>query len=206
MSVRTSLRAGLNFVALLAVCLSACAGESAPRFKSGYYEQLMIAVDAQGRLTGYFREDQGQGVVKSCAFYLSGKGTGGEIPVSTWSERTFPGTLKAEKDGVRLKIEKGQDHPGCGLVLLPQIAQGLGFDRVADAKWSELRRISSPRAYFHAAPDATKVQKAFVVAGDVVGVVAEKGEWLEVEYRGAKATTKGWIPVNNTAKLVPPER
>lgn len=204
--MRTTTRLGLSVLLLLVAVLPACAGESAPRFTSGQYEQLMLAVDSEGRLTGYYREEQGEGVVKTCTFYLVGQGAGGEIPVVTWSERPFQGTLKAQKDGVTLKIEKGRQHPGCGLVLLPQIAEGLDFDRVAEAAWSELRRISSGRAHFHSAPDAARVLKSFVVSGDIVGVVARKGTWLEVEYRGKKVTTKGWIAASDTAQLAPPER
>lgn len=195
-----------SVLALLVVGLLAAAGETAPRFKSGQYEQLMLAVDSQGKVTGYYREEQGEGAVKTCAFYLAGKGMGGEIPIVTWSDRAFPGTLSAQNDAVSLKVEKGREHPGCGLVLLPQIAQGIEFDRVADAGWSELRTISSARAHFHSAPDAARALKAFVVSGDVVGVVDQKGDWLKVEYRGKKATTKGWILADTTAKLAPPER
>ncbi len=191
---------------LLAVCLSACAGDSQPRLTSGYYEQLMLAVDAQGKLTGYYREEQGEGVVKTCSFFLTGNGTSGEIPVVTWNDEVYPGTLKAQKGGVTLKIEKGRDHPGCGLVLLPQISKGLDLDHVASAQWSELRQIGKERTYFHSAPQASKVLRSYVAAGDVVGVVAERGEWLEVEYRGKKATSKGWILAKNTAKLVQPGR
>jgi hypothetical protein len=166
----------------------------------------MLAVDSHGNVTGYYREQQGDRGVKTCSFYLAGHGTGAEIPVVTWSDRTLQGTLKAHNDSVRLTVENGREHPGCGLVLLPQITKGLELDRVADARWSELRRITTPKSYFHSAPDPSRVLKAFVVSGDVVGVIGQKGEWLEVEYRGRTSTTRGWILDKTTSKLTPPDR
>ena len=38
--------------------------------------------------------------------------------------------------------------------------------------------------------------EADVMCRTVIGVVAENGDWLEVEYRGEKTTTKGWILAN----------
>ncbi len=204
--MRRPLHRLLSLVVFLALSLAACAGETKPRFTPGYYEQLMLAVDAKGKLTGYYREEQGEGVVKTCAFFLSGSGTSSEVPIVTWNDQAFPGTLTAQKDGVTLKIEKGREHPGCGLVLLPQISKGLALDQVASAQWSELRRIGKDRTYFHSSPDASKVLKTFVVSGDIVGVLAQSGEWLQVEYRGKKATSKGWILAKDAATLVPPKR
>ena len=203
--MRISTRLGLGISLALATVLSACAGESPPRITSGQYEQLVLAVDPKGRLTGYFREEQGRGVVKSCVFSVSGQGKEGEFPIVSWSDRAFPGTLKANKSGVTLKIPKGREHPGCGLVLLPQIADGLEFDRVSAANWYEFRKISSARAQFYSAPDPSRVQRAYVVSGDVVGVVASSGKWLEVDYQGKQASIKGWILASDTVPLTPPE-
>lgn len=203
--MRFAARVCLSVLALLVADFTTCAAEKTPRFTSGQYEQLMLAVNSRGTVTGYYREEQGRGVVKTCAFYLAGKGKYGEIPVVTWNERAFRGTLRALKDGVRLKIAQAHEHPGCGLVLPPQIAQGIDFARVEDAAWTELRRISSARAHFHSAPDASRVLKSFAVKGDIVVVIAQKGGWVEVEYRKKKVTTKGWIPAKTTAKLTPPE-
>jgi hypothetical protein len=213
----------LIYSALLTISINCCSGKSEPvtsseakpgkpvqaaelKFKSGQYEQLMLAIDSQGNLTGYYHEDQGQGISKRCEFYLSGKGFGGEIPVLTWSNRTLPGTLTALSGSVKLRIEKGRDHAGCGQVLLPQINQGLKFDLTEDAAWSELRQISSDRSNFYMEPDAAKALKTFVVRGDIVGIIVRNGEWLLTEYHGAKSTTKGWLVADTTSKLSSPAR
>ncbi len=203
--MQAAARLGLALLAVLVAGIVASADGVTARFRSGHYEQLILAVDPRGRVTGYYREDQGQGVVKRCAFYIAGRGKGGAIAVVTWSERAFPGTLTAQKDGVNLRIAQGREHAGCGLVLLPQISQGLDLDRVGDGKWTELRKISSPRAYIHSAPDTAENRKAFGVSGDLVGVISKQGAWLNVDYFGRNGTVRGWIRANTSSKLVPPE-
>lgn len=163
----------------------------------------MLAVDPQGGITGYYREALGDA---SCSFFLAGKAATGATPVSTWSDdQRFPGTLTPESDGVVLRIEQGLDYPGCGLVLMPEIASS-GMDRslIRETKWRELRRIADKRAHFHSAPSDAKKTRAFVVTDDVVGVLSESGEWLEVEYPGKKKTTRGWVRAAATQKLTAP--
>ncbi len=166
----------------------------------------MLAVDSGGNITGYFRQQQGEGVVKTCAFFLAGKGASGEIPIVTWNAQAFQGTIKPERQGITVKVERGREHPGCGLVLSPEIARGLELDRITEAKWIDLRQIAQERVRFHSAPDAAHVLRSFVVSGDVVGVISERGDWIEVEYRGDKRTSGGWILTRTTRKLLPPER
>jgi hypothetical protein len=183
---------------------SAFAETPAPRLRSGIYEGLMLAVDPQGGITGYYREEQGEGVTKTCSFFLTGNVAAGATPVITWSSRRFPGALTPQSDGVELRIEQGREHSGCGLVLMPEISSGLEFEQVRETNWRELRRVVDKRANFHSAPSDAKKTRAFVVTGDVVGVIAESGEWLEVEYPGKKKTTRGWVRAATTQKLTAP--
>jgi hypothetical protein len=190
--------------ALLAT--SAFAETPAPRLRSGIFEGLMLAVDPLGGITGYYRQEQGQDVVKSCSFFLAGKVAADATPVITWNDKRFPGTLTPLSDGVEMRIEQGPEHPGCGLVLSPEIASGVEFSLVRETNWRELRRIGNKRVNFHSAPSEAKKMRAFVVAGDVVGVIAESGEWLEVEYPGQEKTTRGWVRASATQKLTAPSR
>jgi hypothetical protein len=64
-----------------------------------------------------------------------------------------------------------------------------------------LRTVTAARAYFHSSPDERQVLKAFVVNGDIVAVVARQGSWLQVEYRGKKRLTKGWVELASTSNL-----
>ena len=190
---------------LLIISAPTLAERARPQLKSGQYEHLMLAIDEHDHLTGFYHEEQGVGVVKSCTFYLAGRVEEDQSSVVTWSNKAFPGKLKANTDGVTLQIENGREHTGCGLVLLPEINSGLDLDRVADAEWLELRKVSMPSVHFHKSPDARSELKSYVVDGNIVSVTARKGDWLKVEYRGVKHTTKGWIPVNATVALTPAE-
>lgn len=190
-------------VALLLVLISTSIfAESNPaNFASGQYEQLQLAVDTDGWLTGYYQEEQGTGTSKTCSFYLSGRMNGKSAIVRTWSDHQTPGRLSAIPGGVRLQIDGGREHAGCGLVLPAGIESGLEFDRVVDAAWLELRTITAPRVHFHYSPDERQVMRSFVIAGDAVAVVDRQRNWLLVEYRGKKRITKGWILKEFTGDL-----
>jgi hypothetical protein len=197
----TLTRYAVSALILTVIATLTVAEERTAKFESGQYEQLLLAVGTDGLLTGYYREEQGGGTTKTCGFYLTGRATGGDAAVETWSDRLLPGRLTVVPGGVRLQVDRGREHAGCGLVLLPEIVSGLELDRVADAAWVELRTVTAPRAYFHSSPDERQVLKAFVVNGDIVAVVARQGGWLQVEYRGKKRRTKGWIELASTSDL-----
>ena len=175
-----------------------------PRFESGIFEGLMLAVDKNMNLTGYYREIQGEGVTKTCSFYLAGKASSSEIGIVTWNQEVMPGTLTAKAASLKIKIEKGREHPGCGLVLLPAISTGISLDEIEKASWLELQRITSDRAYFFADYMGIKKLKPYVIKGDVVGVLSKRGDFLEVEFLAKKRKIRGWIKTRDAEILVPP--
>lgn len=63
-------------------------------FSSGTYEGLSLAVDRDGRVTGYFREEQGVGVTKTCSFFLTGKATSSEIKLLIGVTRCWRGNFE----------------------------------------------------------------------------------------------------------------
>ena len=176
-----------------------------PRFESGIFEGLMLAVDKNLNLTGYYREVQGEGVTKRCSFYIAGKASSSEIGIVTWNQKVIPGTLTAEAAGLKIKIEKGREHSGCGLVLLPTISTGMSLDEIEKPNWLELQRITSDRAYFFADHMGIKKLKPYVINGDVVGVLSRRGDFLEVEFLAKKRKIRGWIKSSDAENLIPPE-
>ncbi|MBD9361694.1 SH3 domain-containing protein [Methylomonas fluvii] len=169
------------------------------QFHSGVYEQLRLAVAPDGKITGYYREEQGEGVSKTCSFYLRGQSNGDSASLTTWNVDSFPGELRIQAAGVNLKVEHGNEHPGCGMLLPPAIEQGLNYDKVTETEWTELRVISSPKTYFHSKPKADAKLKSYLVKGDVVGVVGAEGDWLQVEYPGTQKMIRGWISNSDLA-------
>lgn len=175
------------------------------RPQAGEYEALMLALSPDGQLTGYYREVQGTGESKRCAFSFRGQlRATGESGIATWSNVKLPGRILFTADGVKLTIPLGQDHAGCGLVLMPQIATGLELDRTADASWTALRRIIADKASLFDAPQAPKPRRGYLVKGDVVGVIGGQDGWVKVEFPANGKRTSGWIQPGSSAELSPP--
>ena len=173
-------------------------------FLSGQFEGLMLAVDNNGKVTGHYEENQGEGVSKSCRFNLVGEIKSNEIDILTWSTGVFPGKIFTQKDGIKLQIEKGREHDGCALVLLPEISDGIDLERVKTTKWQEIRTISSTKSYFYSTNSDSKKLNSYLLLGDTFGVVSSSGDWLQIEYVGASKLTKGWIHARETKKLEVP--
>lgn len=182
----------------------ACLAEELP-LKSGVYEGLVLAVNNNGEVAGYFNEQQGQGVEKGCSFYLRGTYSAGQVNVMTWQEKKLPGFLKAVADGVVLHLPNGRSHPGCQSVLLPQIDQGLAFDLTAAARWQELSFVQSAKAYLYKEPDEAGKMKSYLVKGDVVGVLAYKGGWVSVEYNTGVKKLRAWVRAIDVAPMEVPK-
>jgi len=193
------LQAILTFIAVVP-CIFTGAALAQTRLRSGVYEGLMLAVDSQGAVSGYFREGQGIGVTKTCSFYLSGREKGNQANVVTRSVEAFPGTLKAADQGVILQIANGRDHPGCASVLPSLISEGMLLDLDAKADWTSLRRVIAKKSYLFQKPNARK-GRSYLVMGDVVGVLSKSRDWLSVEYGNEGKRVRGWIHAADTAEL-----
>lgn len=189
-----------KLLAIFVISTTCCAHEPSS-LKSGVYEGLSLAISKEGLVTGYFNEKQGEVVEKGCSFYLQGTYAAGQVNFISWRTSKLPGSLKVQSDGVVLQIPQGRTHPGCMSVLLPQIDQGLSLDLTSSASWEELRVVASEKASFYKEPDETKKMKAYLVKGNVVGVVDTKKGWLSVEYLTEKGKVSGWMPESNLARL-----
>ncbi len=177
---------------LLASITNACAGPIA--FEPGVYENMLLAVSSNGTITGYYREAQGEGVVKTSAFTFKGEAQADVAHIFVGSDQSFPGKIRAEIDGINLTIPKGLEILGCGLVLMPEIKEGLSYDLITKAPWRELRTIVSDKSHFYSEPKADKKLKSCLVRGDVVGVIAEEGHWAHIDYYSSSGKfIRRWI-------------
>lgn len=185
----------------LASMTNACAESTT--FEPGVYENLLLAVNSDGAVTGYYREDQGEGAVKTCAFAFKGTARSDIATILVGVDESFPGEIHAETDGINLKIAKGRELPGCGLVLMPEIAEGLSYDLITKASWNELRTITSEKSYFYSEPNAGKQLKSYLVKGDVVGVVSKEGDWLQIDYYSDSGKmSRRWINGKETMSFL----
>ncbi len=190
---------------LVVVVLSLCAvapafaGETA--LHSGKYEGLMLAVTPQHQVEGYYAQELGEGVTRSCAFYLQGQ----PQALTTWLDASYPGSVAPSSDGVTLTVEQGRQHPGCMSVLMPEIATGLELTQTAKAQWIGLVTVSADKAYLLEEPGADAAKRPYIVKDDVVGVLAFKDGWAHVEFTNAKDHTyTGWISQDQYSRLAAP--
>ncbi|WP_072037727.1 hypothetical protein [Enterobacter sp. Bisph1] len=173
---------------------------------SGVYEGLLLAVSPTGKITGYYSESADDSVKRTCTFFLEGH-VSAQQPntITSWSSSVLAGHIATNNTGVTLAIPDGQNHVGCMNVLMPEIATGLELDTTQQTHWQTLMQISSPRAYLSSTPDASTQRKAWIIKGDVVGVIQTHGDWAEVEYVGNSGkTTHGWVSSSSVQPLMPP--
>lgn len=188
-----------------AALFAASCAQAAPA--SGRFEQLDVAVAGDGTLTASYREDQGVGVVKSCAFQLSGKlDRSGRGTVKAWADRSrvLTGTIAVRDDAAVLSVPGARSFPGCGMVLLPEIDKGIELTKTDPAAWQSLARITAPRTMLRPTPTSPP-KRAYLVQRDIVGVTGQQGNMLAVEFHSAEGrTSKGWVLASDTAALLPP--
>ena len=189
-------------VGVLSCCAVAPVFAGADALHSGKYEQLMLAVTPEHQVEGFYAEELGEGVTRSCAFYLKGK----PEALTTWLDDAYPGSLAPSSDGVTLTVEEGRQHPGCMSVLIPQIATGLNLSRTASKNWIGLVTVAADKAYLLKTPGAAVDKRPYIVKDDVVGVLAYKDGWAQVEFTNAKDHSFiGWISQDQYSRLSAPQ-
>jgi len=187
---------------LLSLCAVAPAFAGSPALHSGKYEGLMLAVTPEHQVEGYYSEEMGEGVTRSCAFYLQGK----PAALTTWADATYPGSVAPSSDGVTLTVAEGRQHPGCLNGLMPEIATGLDLSQTANTKWIGLVKVSADKAYLLKNPSAKAAKRPYIVKNDVVGVLAFKDGWAQVEFINADDRSfTGWISQDQYSRLAAPK-
>ena len=165
----------------------------------GVYGELRLARDpATKRLTGHFSSSTGEGKF-SCIFQFEGKpeAKGNTVQVESWfpaePKERIAGTLTVTAaDAFSLTLK--EEHGGCWNVQhFADAKDPATFSLDAAKPWVALRVVKQKKAKFFSDASAAKPKAAFLVIGDVVGVLEQKGEWLSVEFVGERTTT-GWMP------------
>ncbi|WP_133255329.1 hypothetical protein [Phenylobacterium kunshanense] len=156
------------------------AAPSPPPPQSGIYESLVLAIAADGTLTGHFREQLGSRPVRECAFFLSGR-DGQVVAWSAGEAGVIRGRLTPDGAGVTLTLAQVRDLPGCASVLSPDAGDGLRLERTQGGDWRGLAVVAAPRARLYPSATASR-STAYVVAGDVLAVSSGREGRLQVTY------------------------
>lgn len=189
--------------AMALAAISACSSPAISQgsvLRSGLYEGMVLSVSPGGRVVGSYREEQGDAPSKSCAFTFSGqvRGSGAAITASDGSARgpgRLAGRLTVSGQDVTLVLPRARSMGGCGLVLMPEVeTEGMPLSRLAAGAWTDLAKVKDARLALRAAPTAAP-GRAYVVRGDVVGIVGRRGAAVEIVYPSDRAKpTRGWVP------------
>ena len=172
---------------------------SAP-IQSGDYGGLLIGVDRQGTLTGYFENSTGNGQF-SCIFFIRGTVDNRIAHVKTWfpgdenPKEVIPGTIEAFGDNGRSVIRASlkEEHGGCRNVQ-PFTREPVSFTLSELGSWESIRVVSAKRAHFYTEPTDDKPRKAYAVLGNPLRVFESKNGMVRAEYVSAdKKRTQGWI-------------
>jgi hypothetical protein len=172
---------------------------------SGIYEQVLLAAGPDGGLRGQFVNINGQSATEKCQIFFAAPAAG---PATVWSPGVAPstGALAVTGDNVTLTVPTYRAFPGCGMAGDPTLATGEEFSLTRATGWIALDQVSARRAYLHAAPADRKMPRAYVVKGDVLGLLGTANGWLHVEYIPPLDTAKsikGWIAPGEAAPLAP---
>lgn len=189
-----------RFLLILNLCLITAFSIAAP-IVSGDYDGMLIGVDNEGALTGYFESSTGNGQF-SCIFFVNGKSGSSPIThVDSWfptdlSPRdVIPGTIEslAEKGQGAIRVKLKEEHGGCWNVQ-HFASEPAVFGLTEKGSWQAIRVVSAKRAYFHDDSSGTRPRKAYVVQGNVLRVFESQSGWARVEYESPeRKRTRGWV-------------
>jgi hypothetical protein len=130
--------------------------------------------------------------------------------VKAWDfeNKSLAGTLEPDDPDVDLSIPKAAENfGGCGMAPAPDDPNGTPLSQIRATSWTGLDQITAAKSYLHAAPDDGRQPRAYVVKGDVLGVLGTAPGWLHVEYvppTNLTKSVKGWIAASEAAPLTAP--
>jgi hypothetical protein len=179
---------------------------ASPPLRSGFYEGFVLAVSPSGRVVGHFNMEQGDGATKRCVFDFVGQTNGDRATIHTEGSPSLGGSIAASStDEVMFSMAHVKDLPGCGLVLPPEAEAGGGaeLDRIKPGTWTDLATVTGARVAFKTTAGGS-AGHAYVVKGDVVGILARQGNQVQVVYPSERDTwAQGWVSAADLAPLAP---
>lgn len=122
----------------------------------------------------------------------------------------FSGQLEIMNNRFQLVINKSQLPGDCDWVLpfigYPTVEEKSGqvivkVSPMISGDWRAVGVIQAKKAYFHQSPDEATVEKAYLVAGDVLHIYGEKPGWYFVKFQGLKKEVIGWVRVRDTIQF-----
>jgi hypothetical protein len=201
-----------KFVCIFAIGAGTVVHAQSPLLTSGFYgnHTLQLVVSPDGSFTGHFFDKAGVGAAFTCNFLIHGDGKnakrGAGYRVMTWwpttqldggkNDEAVYGVLRLSPKSLTLQLPKGA-HDGCFYVnKLLDVGWPVELKREdQETLWRELRIVQVKHTLLHAQPDAASETSEEIYQGDVVTIVATRGEWQHIDYYSQTAgrTLIGWV-------------
>lgn len=173
--------------------------------RSGIYNMgLKVAFDpASHMVSGYVESYSGYDEERntysfSCIFFFSGKleNQTAEIVAfyPAFKDEKIVGELQVIAPN-KISLQLSDDLPGCWNVL-PLVNDPFVFELQTAAPYLQTRWVKIEKSYFHSEKSETTKRKAYVIKNDVVFVERIDQNWAFCSFIGEKATTKGWLKLN----------
>jgi hypothetical protein len=199
------MRAELLGVTAVMITIGGCTQplDAAP-LRSGFYEGFVLAVSPAGQVTGHFDMEQGEVPTKRCRFDFVGQVRKGSAEIRTLDSPNLRGTITGSTaEDVTFSMPGVNDLPGCGLVLPPEAETGIELGRIRPGDWTDLAVVKSARVAFKPAPGGSP-GRAYVVKGDVLGILARQGSQVQVVYPSERDHwAQGWVSASDLTPLAP---
>lgn len=165
---------------------------------SGQYGGLTLAVRGD-TVSGVFSEGRaGNGSDAapqfSCRFLLRGHLSGGRGVVQTWypGEETIPGNLSFESGQASLMLR--ENHGGCVMTSGDMTQQPYrSVSNRPGQGWTDVALVKAERAAFRPSPGAPAPRTPYVVEGDPVVVLEQRGSWVRARYVAGSRAVTGWL-------------
>ena len=175
--------------------------------KAGDYGGILVTVDPAGHLiAGRFDQATvGNGTEASpqftCRFaFYAPLADAPSAPVEVWMDAKRSAGVLTAVDAASFDLQLDEQPGGCWNVdpAAGALDKGARFqlDAGSTAPALPFRVVSAEKAFFYSKIDGPP-RAAYVVAGDVVTVLAAQEQWVEVSY----GATKGWLRVADLRPL-----
>jgi hypothetical protein len=190
-------------VSALSIIASVCASHAAENIEpqAGRYENTILGFNEKsGQVTGFFsdRSENDSMPSVSCEFYFEGTVAEAAVRVKVYqpmlSDQPSEGLLKFERKGKEryLTIQLEEEQPGCMNIYPKAELAKSRLELTSPENWIEIR-MAAEKVFFYKDSSINTKTKLYITAGDVVGVLEYKDEWVKVAYVGARKTTVGWV-------------
>lgn len=184
---------------ILGFFLSIAYGSFGQTLSSGNYGPMQVAFDStRSLITGYYENYTGHEQQFSCVFYLEGvldKNHGDITSYLPGYKHILPklGEISLQSDSTFTLLLQ-DDHGGCWNVE-DFISAPAEFMLEAQTNATQIRFVSTEKAYFHASKTPSSREKSYVIQGDLLYVDVIEGNWAFCNFYG-KTKTSGWIDLN----------